>query len=75
MILMDVQMPVLDGYEATAKIRAFDENTGRHIPIIATTANAYAEDISNCKKAGMDAHLAKPIDIQQLLKTLSEILV
>lgn len=74
-ILMDVQMPVLDGYEATAKIRAFDENTGRHIPIIATTANAYAEDISNCKKAGMDAHLAKPIDIQQLLKTLSEILV
>ena len=72
-ILMDVQMPVLDGYEATAKIRAAEEKMQRHIPIIATTANAYAEDISNCKKAGMDAHISKPIEVQKLFSTLSEI--
>lgn len=73
-ILMDVQMPVLDGYEATAKIRKAEETLHRHIPIIATTANAYAEDVSNCKKAGMDRHIAKPIDVPKLIATLSEIL-
>ena len=73
-ILMDVQMPVLDGYEATAKIRKAEVPLHRHIPVIATTANAYAEDISNCKKAGMDGHIAKPIDVQKLLNTLLEIM-
>ena len=73
-ILMDVQMPVLDGYEATAKIRKAEETLHRHVPIIATTANAYAEDISNCKKAGMDSHIAKPINVQSLFDTLVEIL-
>ena len=73
-ILMDVQMPVLDGYEATAKIREAEKKLLRHIPIIATTANAYAEDIANCKKAGMDNHIAKPIEMQKLYNTLLEIL-
>ena len=73
-ILMDVQMPVLDGYEATAKIREIEEKMNRHTPIIATTANAYAEDVANCKKAGMDAHLAKPIDVKTMLTTLSEVI-
>ena len=73
-ILMDVQMPVLDGYEATTRIRAAEEKLHRHIPIIATTANAYAEDISNCKKAGMDSHIAKPVEVQKLLNTLLELM-
>ena len=73
-ILMDVQMPVLDGSEATAKIREIEEKMNCHTPIIATTANAYAEDVANCKKAGMDAHLAKPIDVKTMLTTLSEVI-
>ena len=73
-ILMDVQMPVLDGYEATAKIREAEANLQCHVPIIATTANAYAEDIANCRKAGMDAHLAKPIDVQKMFSVLSDIM-
>ena len=70
-ILMDVQMPGMDGYEATRTIRSGANPLGRTIPIIAMTANAFAEDIQQSMDAGMDMHLSKPIDIAVLEKTLS----
>ena len=70
-ILMDVQMPVMNGYEATRALRASDNPVGRTIPIIAMTANAFADDIQQSLEAGMDMHLSKPIDIAVLEKTLS----
>ena len=69
-ILMDIQMPVMNGYEATKKIRAFDKN----IPIIAMTANAFSEDVENAKAAGMNGHIAKPLDITKMMETLREVL-
>jgi len=70
-ILMDVQMPRMDGYEATRRIRALDNPYAREIPIIAMTAHAYAEDEANAKAAGMTEHIAKPIDIEELRQTVS----
>jgi PAS domain S-box-containing protein len=70
MILMDVQMPEMDGYEATRRIRAFDAARAATIPIIAMTANVFREDIEKCLTSGMNAHLGKPLDINELLKTL-----
>ena len=69
-ILMDIQMPVMNGYEATEKIRAFNKK----IPIIAMTANAFSEDVQAAKDAGMNSHIAKPIDIPQMIGTLTEVL-
>ena len=63
LILMDVQMPVMDGLTATKQIRAMDDPRAKHIPIIAMTANAFREDINICISAGMNDHLAKPIDM------------
>ena len=74
LILMDVQMPLLNGYEATRQIRAMDRNYCKQIPIFAMTANAFDEDRQEAIAAGMNGHLAKPIDLKVLLKTLSEIL-
>ena len=74
LILMDVQMPLLNGYEATRQIRAMDRNYCKQIPILAMTANAFDEDRREAIAAGMNGHLAKPIDLKVLLKTLSEIL-
>lgn len=74
LILMDVQMPLLNGYEATRQIRAMDRNYCKQIPILAMTANAFDEDRQEAIAAGMNGHLAKPIDLKALLKTLSEIL-
>ena len=71
-ILMDVQMPVMDGHEATKRIRASDHPMARTIPIIATTANAFSDDISAALAAGMDAHVGKPLDVKQLCKTLTD---
>lgn len=65
-VLMDVQMPVMNGLDATRAIRAGKNPLGRKIPIIAMTANAFVEDIRDCLEAGMDAHIAKPIDIDLL---------
>ena len=73
LILMDIQMPVMNGYESTKKIRELDNPELAKIPIVAMTANAFAEDVKNAKLAGMDAHIAKPIDINQLLRTLEKI--
>ncbi len=70
-ILMDVQMPVMNGYEATAQIRNSVNPLGKTIPIIAMTANAFEEDVRRCLDAGMNAHVAKPIDMESLKHTLS----
>ena len=66
MILMDVQMPVMDGLEATRRIRNGENPLGRTIPILAMTANAFLEDMQKSKEAGMDEHLSKPVDISAL---------
>ncbi|WP_346906334.1 hybrid sensor histidine kinase/response regulator [Faecalicatena orotica] len=71
-ILMDVQMPVMDGHEAARCIRASDHPMALTIPIIATTANAFNEDISAALAAGMDAHVSKPLDVLQLCRILTE---
>ena len=71
-ILMDMQMPVMNGLEATAAIRKLDSETAEHIPIITLTANAYREDIQKCLAAGMNAHLSKPINIDRAVRTIIE---
>ena len=73
-ILMDVQMPEMDGYEATRRIRALNNRKAAEIPIIALTANVFREDIERCIDAGMNDHLGKPIDIAELMKKLREYL-
>ncbi|HCT68506.1 MAG TPA: hybrid sensor histidine kinase/response regulator, partial [Faecalibacterium sp.] len=70
MILMDVQMPVMDGLEATQRIRSGENPLGRVIPILAMTANAFLEDMQKSRDAGMDEHLSKPVDINALEQTV-----
>ena len=70
-VLMDMQMPVMDGLEATRAIRALSHPQAASIPILAITANAFAQDIDKCTAAGMNGHLSKPIHIHQLLAVLS----
>ncbi len=74
LILMDIQMPVMDGYAATRAIRAMDRPDAGTIPILAMTANAFAEDAEKSLQAGMDAHIPKPLEIAAMYATLSEIL-
>lgn len=74
LILMDIQMPELNGYEATRIIRAMDELEKASIPIIAITANAFEEDKKEAYAAGMNAHLGKPIVVRDLMRTLAEVL-
>ena len=74
LVLMDVQMPVMNGYEATKAIRALPDPKLASIPIIAMTANAFAEDVQAAKNAGMDGHLAKPIRMDKMMQTLTEVL-
>ena len=69
-ILMDVQMPRMNGYEATRAIRSGDNPLGREIPIIAMTANAFSEDVQKSYEAGMNAHLSKPVELDALAQTL-----
>jgi len=73
-ILMDIQMPVMDGYEATRAIRALEKPELAEIPIVALTANTFPEDVGAAREAGMSAHLAKPVDVQGLLSTLQSVL-
>ena len=73
-ILMDIQMPVMNGYEAARAIRALENPALASIPIAAMTANAFAEDIQAAEEAGMNGHIAKPIDIDDMFETLKKIL-
>ncbi len=73
LILMDVRMPVMNGYEATRAVRAMDRPDAS-IPIIAMTADAFSEDIHNCMKCGMNAHVAKPLDIKVLMRLIRKYL-
>jgi len=70
LIFMDIQMPVMDGYEATRAIRALDHPAAETVPIIAMTANAFTEDVEAALKSGMNGHIAKPLDFDQLTKIL-----
>ena len=73
-ILMDIQMPEMDGYEATRAIRAMREPAHANIPILAMTANAFKEDEEAAFEAGMQAHIAKPIDVNVMMKALASVL-
>ena len=73
LVLMDVQMPEMDGFEATAHIRAKERETGRHVPIIALTAHAMKGDQQRCLQAGMDAYISKPIEVRALIEALEGI--
>ena len=72
-ILMDLMMPVMDGYTATRKIRSSERSDAKTIPIIAMTANAFQEDAEKCIAVGMNAHLAKPLDIEKVKTTISHL--
>ena len=72
-ILMDVQMPNMDGYTATQRIRDLDDSRAE-IPIIAMTANAYDEDRRKAQEAGMDDFLAKPLDVDEMMRLLAQII-
>ena len=71
---MDVQMPVMNGYEATRLIRQMEDPKISQIPILAMTANAFEEDKQEALRAGMNGHIAKPINIKKLLELLGELL-
>lgn len=72
-ILMDIMMPVMDGLEATGKIRRSSRKDGITIPIIALTANAFQEDMEKCMQAGMNAYLAKPMNLEKMIQTIAEL--
>ena len=73
-VLMDIQMPVMDGYEAAQAIRRLKNKELARIPIVAMTANAFSEDIQAAKDAGMNSHISKPIDVHKMMETLAEVL-
>jgi PAS domain S-box-containing protein len=72
-VLMDVQMPVMNGWEATAAIRVRERESGMHLPIIAMTAHALKKDIESCQAAGMDGYVSKPFQVETLLKELGRV--
>ena len=73
-VLMDIQMPVMNGYDATRAIRALPDHELASVPVIAMTANAFTEDVRQAHEAGMNAHIAKPIDLDDMRNTLTEVL-
>ena len=73
-VLMDIQMPVLDGLDATAEIRDLERGTGTHTPLIALTANAMKGDRERCLQSGLDAYIAKPLRPAELFRTIDEVL-
>ena len=73
-VLMDIQMPVMDGYTAARAIRALPDAALSQIPIVAMTANAFAEDAQAAAEAGMNGHIAKPLDVDKMMETLQEVL-
>jgi CheY-like chemotaxis protein/two-component sensor histidine kinase len=75
MILMDIQMPEMDGLEATRRIRALDTPKAKAIPIVAMTANVFKEDVEKCLEAGMDSHVGKPLDIDEVIEQIRKYLL
>ena len=73
LILMDVNMPVMNGYEATKKIRTLNRQDAKRIPILALTANAFDEDKQEALDAGMNGHIAKPIEMKMLMKEVKKL--
>ena len=71
LIISDIMMPLMDGYEATRQIRKLDRTDASSIPIIALTANAFAEDVRHALDCGMNAHLAKPLDVKKMIHTIA----
>ena len=71
LVLLDVMMPVMDGLEATRRIRTCTHPRGATVPIIAISANAFADDIQKAKNAGMNEHLAKPFEMEKVLRAIS----
>lgn len=74
LVLMDIQMPVMNGYDATRAIRALPDKALAHIPILAMSANAFEEDRQKALHSGMNGHISKPIDVEKLLQVLEEYL-
>ena len=74
LILMDIQMPVMNGYDAARTIRQFEDPARANLPIIALSANAFDEDRRMSKASGMNAHMAKPLDMQKLLELIAAIM-
>ena len=72
-ILMDIMMPVMNGYEAAKMIRSLEREDAKKVPIIAMTANAFTEDRIRAKEAGMDEHIAKPVDVGLLIKVIHKL--
>ena len=73
LVLMDIMMPIKNGYEAAKMIRSLDREDAKVIPIIAMTANVFTEDKMRAKEAGMDEHIAKPVDGKLLVKVINEL--
>ena len=73
LVFMDIQMPVMNGIDAAKSIRALDDPAASSIPIIAMTADAFSENVAECLAAGMNGHIAKPIDIKVVLKEMRRI--
>ena len=73
LVLMDIMMPVMNGYEATKMIRSLDREDAKTIPIIAMTANAFTEDRLKAKEAGMNEHIVKPLDVELLIKVIHKL--
>ena len=72
-VLMDLMMPVMSGYEAARVIRGLDRADAKSVPIIALSANAFEEDIALAKDAGMNEHLAKPVDIRKMFRAMNRL--
>ncbi len=72
LILMDIQMPIMNGYDATVAIRTMGKKDSKSIPIIAMTANAFAEDVQAAISAGMNEHIAKPLDLNNLMSCIEK---
>jgi CheY-like chemotaxis protein len=75
MIFMDVQMPEMDGYEATQRIRELEHPRAKIIPIVAMTANVFSEDIEKCLACGMNDHVGKPVNIDEVIEKLRQYLI
>ncbi|MCI2061496.1 MAG: response regulator, partial [Eubacteriaceae bacterium] len=73
-ILMDIRMPVMNGYDATRMIRGLKRKDAETVPIVAMTADAFVDDIQKCLDAGMDAHISKPLDPEKMFRTLKEVM-